>query len=593
MRKRLILINICVVLFGLITAFLLAMPLVQHLYEEEFSRRLDTALAFMLNETDSISADPQAFAQKEGALLTEAGQEMRISIISLEGNILGESNPLEEEEIDPITRNHLTRPEIYEAKLHGRGYDTRVSASLHESYYYAAAYVEGQFYLRVALPMTELKRVMTSMQLCLLAGVLVGCVLTCLLAVLSARRITQPLLKLTEATRHISEGNFNSRVEETGDNEIGDLARAFNRMADATSEAFHELHLKHHQLEGVLQGLDDGVVAVDGWGHILLINERARLLLDAGALQEGDALRGNLTLSRLGETIQKAQNEEIVIRDEIKTGSPEREMTVYAAPLNKEKSAEGALAVVSDVTEMRRLQQLRSEFVANVTHELKTPLTSIRGFIELLKSGDRDEETRQYFYEVLDIEAERLHHLIDDMLVLSQIENARDNSSAAPCDLEKELHITVERMLPLAAKEEISITLLAKDKGLRVLSSPSRLQQLFGNLVENAVKYNRHGGTITVSLQRQKQTAVVRVIDTGIGIPPEHLGRLFERFYRVDTSRSREIGGTGLGLSIVKHLAGLYNGDVSVESIPGEGSTFTVRLPLAGNGKEENRLMAD
>ena len=264
-------------------------------------------------------------------------------------------------------------------------------------------------------------------------------------------------------------------------------------------------------------------------------------------------------------------------------------MTVYAAPLNKNRASEGALAVVADVTEMRRLQQLRSEFVANVTHELKTPLTSIRGFIELLKSGDRDEETRQYFYDVLDIEAERLHHLIDDMLVLSQIENAKEDASAVPCDLKKELENTVQRMLPLAQKQQISIDLVVKDQGLCVLSSSSRLQQLFGNLVDNAIKYNKPGGSVTVTLQRQRQMAVVRISDTGIGIPPEHLGRLFERFYRVDTSRSREIGGTGLGLSIVKHLAGLYNGDVSVESTPGEGTTFTVRLPLAEEEGQQPR----
>lgn len=587
MRKRLILVNVGVVLLGLIVAFLLAMPFVQRLYQEEFTRRLDTALAFMLNETDRISEDPQGFAQRESALLREAGQEMRITIISMDGQILGESSTLELEDADPIVKNHLSRPEIYGAKLHGRGYDTRVSASVQESYCYAAAYVEGRYYLRAALPMTELNRVMNSMQLCLLLGVLLGCAVACVLAVLSARSISRPLLKLTEATRRISEGDFDSRVEESGDNEIGDLARAFNRMADATSDAFHELHRKHRQLEGVLQGLDDGVLAVNGGGRVLFVNERAKELLDAHALKEGHSLKGSMALSRLEESILEAGEEMHAVRGEMKTGSPERIMTVYAAPINKGRASEGALAVVTDVTEMRKLQQLRSEFVANVTHELKTPLTSIRGFIELLKSGDRDEETRRYFYDVLDIEAERLHHLIDDMLVLSQIENAKEDASAKPCDLKKELSATVERVLPLAQKQDVEISLNAREEGLCVLSSSSRLQQLFGNLVENAIKYNKPHGKILITLQRQRQTAVVRIADTGIGIPQEHLGRLFERFYRVDTSRSREIGGTGLGLSIVKHLAGLYHGDVSVESVYGEGSTFTVRLPLAG---DENAL---
>ena len=589
MRKKLILINAGVVIVGLIAAFLLAMPQVQNLYKEEFARRLDTALAFMLSDTDRIAEDPQGFVEQEREILQQAGQDMRITIISTDGQVLGDSDLEHLEEPDPVTKNHLTRPEIYEAKHYGKGYDTRDSASLHESYYYAAVYVEGQFYLRAALPLTEMNRAMTSMQLCLLGGILLGCAVAVVLAFFSARSITRPLVKLTEATRHISEGDFDSRVEVNGDNEIGNLAKAFNRMADTTSGAFHELHRKHRQLEGVLQGMDDGVLAVNGHGNVLVINDRARELLEAQNLREEDPLNGNLALARLREFLEQARAQQASVRGEMRTGSPEHIMTVYAAPLNKNRSSEGALAVVADVTEMRRLQQLRSEFVANVTHELKTPLTSIRGFIELLKSGDRDEETRQYFYEVLDIEAERLHNLIDDMLVLSQIENAKEDTSAVSCDLEKELKNTVSRMLPLAKKQDVSLDLEVKDPGLCVLSSSSRLQQLFGNLVDNAIKYNKPGGSVTITLQRQRQTAVMRIKDTGIGIPAEHLDRLFERFYRVDTSRSREIGGTGLGLSIVKHLAGLYNGDVSVESTPGEGSTFTVRLPLAGEEPKDSR----
>ena len=200
--------------------------------------------------------------------------------------------------------------------------------------------------------------------------------------------------------------------------------------------------------------------------------------------------------------------------------------------------------------------------------------------MSLLKSGDRDEETRQYFYDVLDIEAERLHHLIDDMLVLSQIENAKDDVQTVPCNLNQEIETVLRRAKPIAVKKRYCAAAGGGTRRFLVASSPTRLQQLFGNLVENAIKYNKPQGRVTVTLQRQRNMVLVKVKDTGIGIPQEHLPRLFERFYRVDSSRSREIGGTGLGLSIVKHLAGLYHGDVSVESVVGEGSVFTVRLPL-------------
>ena len=177
-----------------------------------------------------------------------------------------------------------------------------------------------------------------------------------------------------------------------------------------------------------------------------------------------------------------------------------------------------------------------------------------------------------------------MHHLIDDMLVLSQIENAKEDASAVPCNVEESLQSTIERLRPMAEKNQVILE-LSSEHDIYVQSSPTRLQQMFGNLIENAIKYNKQNGRVTVTAQRQRGMAVIRVADTGIGIPPEHLERLFERFYRVDTSRSREIGGTGLGLSIVKHLAGLYNGDVSVESTPDIGSVFTVRLPLATNNK--------
>ena len=400
-----------------------------------------------------------------------------------------------------------------------------------------------------------------------------------MVAVVSSRNIVRPMLRLTEATRKVAAGDFESRVPEHYPNEIGQLAQSFNRMADQTQKAFSELTEQGHQLEAVLQGMDDGVLAVDQYDNILLFNERVKALLQNSGLKIGEKLDGSIVLSQLAGYLREALETDSVVRKEIKLSNPERIMTVYAAPLNAEDAKDGGLLVLSDVTEVRKLQQLRSEFVANVTHELKTPLTSIRGFIELLKSGDRDEETRQYFYDVLDIEAERLHHLIDDMLVLSQIENAKDDVQTVPCNLNQEIETVLRRAKPIAEKNGIVLRLEAEEAFL-VASSPTRLQQLFGNLVENAIKYNKPQGRVTVTLQRQRNMVLVKVKDTGIGIPQEHLPRLFERFYRVDSSRSREIGGTGLGLSIVKHLAGLYHGDVSVESVVGEGSVFTVRLPL-------------
>lgn len=585
MRKRLMMVSTGVVVLALVCAFLLAMPLVQNLYKKEFSKRLDTALALMLSDVESMASNADVFAEKESTILHTVDQNMRISIIDSDGWVVGESFPDNSAGVSPVQENHLNRPEIVQARESGRGYNIRKSDSVNVRYFYAAVYQDG-YYIRAALPMTDLDSVLRSMQLCMLAGILVGVLVAFVFAVYTSRDISAPLVKLTEATKHIADGDFESRVPTDYMDEIGVLAKAFNSMANTTQNAFSELDRKRRELEGVLQGMDDGVLAVDSNNNILFLNERARALLENMDLEEGRFLSGNMLCGQLCTIIAQAEKTDSVVHEVLRAGT-KRVMTVYAAPLNGgETEAEaGALAVLTDVTEMRRLQQLRSEFVANVTHELKTPLTSIRGFIELLKSGDRDEETRRYFYDVLDIEAERLHHLIDDMLVLSQIENTKEDTSAVRCDLMKEVRSAAKRMSPVAEQSNVTIECGAEE-GLFVLSSVTRLQQLFGNLIENAIKYNKPNGKVFITVQTQRQMAIVRVRDTGIGIPQEHLARLFERFYRVDTSRSREIGGTGLGLSIVKHLAVLYNGDVSVESTPGEGSTFIVRLPLAPESKD-------
>ena len=582
MQKRLVLINVGVVIIGLVAAFLLTMPLVRNLYLEEFHRTLDSAVMLLTTDEDEIRQDPEAFVQRKQEALGNAGQNIRLTVITLDGRVVGETSKDNPTGINPENENHLDRPEVQDALQSGVGFHTRKSDSTGETYLYEAR-VLGDYIIRAAMPVTEMDQAIAKLSLFMLAGIGLGGAIVAVVSVFSSRNIVRPMLRLTEATRKIAAGDFESRVPENYQNEIGQLAQSFNRMADQTQKAFSELTEQGRQLEAVLQGMDDGVLAVDQDDAILLFNERAKALLQNGSLKIGEKLDGSIMLTQLAGCLKEALEIDGVVRKEMKLlpGS-ERIMMVYAAPLNAEDAKEGGLLVLSDVTEMRRLQQLRSEFVANVTHELKTPLTSIRGFIELLKSGDRDEETRRYFYEVLDIEAERLHHLIDDMLVLSQIENAKEDVETVPCDLTQEIQTVFQRVEPIAGKNGITLELKAEETCC-VASSPTRLQQLFGNLVENAVKYNKPQGKVTVTVQRQRNMALVKVRDTGIGIPAEHLPRLFERFYRVDSSRSREIGGTGLGLSIVKHLAGLYHGDVSVESVVGEGSVFTVRLPLLGS----------
>ncbi|MCI9576384.1 MAG: HAMP domain-containing protein [Clostridiales bacterium] len=582
MRKRLMLCTAAVVIVGFVLAFSLAGFLVQNQYQNEFTRRLDAMLAMMCAESQQMQVDPQRFAKSYGMQLQQMGQDIRVTVLDQNGDVKGDSA-----QDEASYENHRDRPEIKQAIQEGRGYDIRKSQSINNSYYYDAILDPGTgLILRVAMPLSELQFAVGGVWIIAIGAMILGILIVCIICAILFRHVYEPMQELTQAAKKMAEGDFLIRVGDspagkrmTG--EVRQLAQAFNTMADNTRHAVEQMKTKQNQLESVLQGMNDGVLAVDRNNTILFLNQRARDLLDRPLLQEGTLLEGSMRIHKVASVLQEAAANQQVIHQTISEQNgvqQENHYSVYAAPL--EGGAEGeCLAVISDTTRMTKLEQMRRDFVSNVTHELKTPLTSIRGSIDLLRSADRDEETRQYFYEVLDIEAERLRHLIDDMLVLSQIENAREDPSLTRCDIAKELACAVERLEPIAEKAGVTLH-MEVERELFVSSSSTRLQQLFGNLIENAIKYNVPDGRVEITAQRRRDMILVRIKDTGIGIDPSHFDRLFERFYRVDTSRSRSIGGTGLGLSIVKHLTALYGGDIRVESQVGKGTTFTVRLPV-------------
>lgn len=571
MKKKLMIFNAAIISLGFIAAFLFSALQVQQQYREEFTKRLDTALGILSAEPFRIEENPDSVATQVSDRLAAAGLNMRVSIIDLNGKVVGDSEQAE------INQNHMDRPEIQQALKNGRGYDTRVSASVGGRFYYEALYLPGRYFVRVALPTTDLDSVISRLWMTAAFSTALGILIVCVMTGFLVFRTTEPLRMLTETARRIAGGDYASRVRGEYRDEVGELARSFNSMAESTENAVAELTGKQNQLEGLLQSMADGVLAVGKNNEILFLNQSARGLLEKPAMRTGERFEGSLLISKISDLLGGALADGKSRREEVVGAKNEKHFMLYVSPINGPSPS--ALAVISDVTRMRRLEQVRSEFVANVTHELKTPLTSIRGSIDLLRSADRDEETRRYFYEVLDIEAERLRRLIDDCLVLSQIENAREDPAMRRCSVREELNQCVERLAPVAEKSGISLSLEA-DPSLFVACSPTRFQQLFCNLIENGVKYNKPNGSVSITAQRQRQTALIRVRDTGIGIAPEHFDRLFERFYRVDTSRSREIGGTGLGLSIVKHIAALYGGEVAVESEVGKGSVFSVWFPL-------------
>lgn len=576
MRKRFFRAAGLSIAVGLIIAFLFAVPLMEQLYTNETERRLSAVLS-MAEGYAKEDGDYAQIAARVGEWLEAGGLDMRFTVIDSAGEVLADS------EADAQSmQNHADRPEVSRALAEGTGTDVRRSDTTGEREMYLANAVQqeggGVVVYRASLTLDGYGRVQVMLWGCAAIGIFLGLIVALFSAHYSAGRVVEPLQRLTRAARQMAAGETPIRVEDAPD-EMGELAGAFNRMGERLTAAYSKLEQSNNQLASVLQGMDDGVIAIDQGGAITLLTNRARELLGpyAGTARRlADCGMHYLAVQELlDEVMEKggSKTETITL-----TAPGERILQVYAAKLD-ENAAGGALAVISDVTRLRKLEIMRSEFVANVTHELKTPLTSIRGYIELLKSGERDAETARSFYEIIEIEAERLQKLTDDLLQLSDIENGAAEPELTPVPLAETVQKVADTLRPEAESRGIALHTFVEE-GLSVRANPRRLYQLIKNLMENAVKYNRDGGAVNLSASSERGVAVIRVHDTGIGIPPEHLDRIFERFYRVDKGRSRELGGTGLGLSIVKHIVNLYGGDVRVDSEVGIGTTFTVRLPL-------------
>jgi two-component system phosphate regulon sensor histidine kinase PhoR len=401
-----------------------------------------------------------------------------------------------------------------------------------------------------------------------------------------SRRVTQPLEDLTQAAEKLAAGEFGHKVYTGGNDEVGRLNRAFNHMSERLAVQFAQLEEDRHQLRTILSGMVEGVVALDAEQRILFANERAAQLLEFKThTAVGRKLWEVVRHRSLQEVVQRALAGPDPCRQELHWQGPgTRSLTAHAARLPG-AARRGAVVVLHDTSELRRLERLRQDFVANVSHELKTPLSIIKACVETLLDGAVDDtEHRGAFLERVAEQSERLHALILDLLSLGRIESGTEAFEFQAVPLRPVVLDCLERHHARAGARDQVLEALPPDtepNGAEVVAwaDEEAVSQILDNLVDNAVKYTPPGGRIRVRWRAEDHQVCLQVEDTGIGIPEYDLPRIFERFYRVDKARSRELGGTGLGLAIVKHLVQALRGTVSASSRLGEGTTFTVRLP--------------
>lgn len=520
------------------------------------------------------TADYDAFAKKYARR-----QEVRITIIDMDGTVLGES-----EESPSDMENHKDREEVKKAMTGESASIVRRSSTLGMDYCYCAVPVRTDSFegvLRVSVPLEELHALRLEYMRSTIFMLAIGVLLIAGLVIAFTRFIADPIDEVIEAAGKIAEGSYGIRLKTRQNSQIGKLADSFNWMSGRLEAAVKELKDRNNELEAILRSMRNGVLAINGRDEILFYNDALMNLIGHRGDFLGESVYHLVRSSLIFDVIEKVRESRDVICEEGQSRiMGEQYLRITGTVLNREKEqSRSVLLIIEDITDVKKLENMRSDFVSNVTHELKTPLTSIRGFVDTLKQGAiKDEQYARKFLDIIDIEAERLYTLIQDILLLSEIESGSDYN-IQDCDVNGIIDETLNLLQPkIEQKPEVDVIFQPEPYIRPFPCNPDRMKQLFINLIDNAVK-NTEKGSVTVTCRVHNDHLMISVKDTGIGIPKEHLSRIFERFYRVDKGRSRKMGGTGLGLSIVKHIVEMYEGDIFVSSEVGEGTEFIIKLP--------------
>jgi len=525
---------------------------------------------------DELARDARLVAAEWGpatdadSLAHRAGDALgyRVTLIDTTGVVVGDA------EFDAPARrrleNHSTRPEVIAARERGTGSALRHSASAgDDELYVAVRHALG--FVRVSLTTRRLDDVVDGARRDVLTSGIVVLFGALVIAWLFSRTVTRPIVELRDVARAIAAGDLSRRPALSAPGEVGDLATALHRMAEQLSSRLTIMQADELLMTAVLESLEEGVLALDEHGRVVRMNQRARRLLD---------LTSPLPFPR--ELLPREQELRAAVEAGLAGGStPPTETRLHdltIAVASHPLATGGAVVTILDLTTLRRLETIRRDFVANVSHELKTPLTAVSGFADTLLDDDIPPEQRRRFVETIRENAGRMQRIVDDLLDLSRIESGSWQPRAGLVDIAGVTRDVFADIRHRADRKQIRLIAEIPADAATVFGDPTAVRQVLGNLIENAVRYTS-SGSVTVRSRLGGDGTWIDVLDTGIGIAPEHLPRIFERFYRVDPARSREQGGTGLGLAIVRHLMDAHDGRVEAASMPGNGTTISVWFP--------------
>jgi two-component system phosphate regulon sensor histidine kinase PhoR len=499
-------------------------------------------------------------------------QEARFTVVDRDGHVLADSDN------DPAGMdNHNNRPEVRRAREHGTGTETRYSDTMRTDMLYFARLLDvpAGTVVRTALPLTRVQLEVGGIYRTMVIAFVGISIVAAAVMFLIAREITQPLREMRILADWVAAGDFTRKAPLRAPDEIGHVSAALNRMADELSARLDKLRAERSKLEAVISSMEEGVIPLDPEGRILGMNAASKELFGLRDDPQGLKLWEVIRLPGLEEAAGKTLRHRTPVTDSFEVG--DRVLSVRLSPV---KDGPGAVLVAHDITEDRRYDTLRKEFVANVSHELRTPLTVVQGYVETLTEGAwKDEKSAMEFLSIIDKNVRRLSAIVSDLLDLSKLESGGQVLEPRDVDVRSLVERVAEAFRPVALRKQQQFSAEVGPGSGGLEADGTLLERALSNLVDNALKYTPEKGKIRILAGPDDGHIVMSVEDNGGGIPEADLPRIFERFYRVDKSRSRDLGGTGLGLSIVKHIIQLHGGTISVRSSPA-GSTFTVRLPV-------------
>ncbi|MCA8958762.1 MAG: HAMP domain-containing protein, partial [Planctomycetes bacterium] len=544
-----------VVVFAAVVAASLSHTITDHSLQEIRNQLRAKAILLSVTAEQALDDDPAGALQRTIQQLSPQ-VDTELAVITESGKVLASSTRRTEQIGQP------DQPEIQQAREQGEGYAQRFSPELGKEALYHARKIESNNkkigYVRTALPTDVIEEYLGRVRRLVFLAALFAALVALGLGLLVARRVTAPLSKMTEAARSIADGDFARRVAIDSSNEIRDLANAFNTMAEQLNMRIDTITKERRMLQTILSGMVEGVVAIDHDERVVHMNGVAAGLLEVDASRSigariWEATRVNEIAKALTSSLSGGR--EVRTQARLLRNGGEALVEINAAPLHDgDQELVGAVVVFHDVTEVRRLELVRREFVTNASHELKTPITAIRGFLETLAANpEMPPETRHRFITRAAGQGSRLSTLVTDLLRLSQLESKERPDSFEAVDLREVVRGSVRDLGTFASEKGVDLRYELGDQPVLARSDAPTLSLIIDNLVDNAIKYTRTGGKVVLRAFPNNNFALIEVQDNGIGIDPVHQARIFERFYRIDKARSRELGGTGLGLAIVKH----------------------------------------